>query len=259
MTAATYAESADTYREPMPEHPTSKRSNAVSATQAGAALVLLAAALGSTPAVAAPAPQPLHRADLTVTEGTVASVPTQAVPAGFHGPVLVTRSPGMRAVHRDGGRHARRATLRFRLRGPSDTIKPLGSGEIRRQIGLKLRAKDPCNLVYAMWRDQDHPAIVVSVKRNPGQHTSAECGNRGYTDVATIPAPTGRVGATHVLDARTRRTADGSLALSVFADGARVSRLRISAALTAGIEGGIGVRSDNGNYLFSLSAGGAAG
>ena len=210
----------------MPEHRTSRRPTAVPAAQAGAALILAAGALWGAPAVAAPALAPLHRGDLTVTQGTVSSVPRQAAPAGFRGPVLMTRSPGMRAVHRDGGRHATRVTLRFRLRGPSETTKPLGSGAIRRQIGLKLRAKDPCNLVYVMWRDQPAPVIVVSVKRNPGEHTSAECGNRGYTDVATIPAPEGRAGVTHVLDARTRRTPDGGLALSVFADGSRVRAQR---------------------------------
>jgi hypothetical protein len=46
-----------------------------------------------------------------------------------------------------------------------------------------LRAEDACNLVYLMWRIEPESRLVVSVKRNPGQHASAECGNRGYQNV----------------------------------------------------------------------------
>ena len=34
----------------------------------------------------------------------------------------------------------------------------------------KLRAEDACNLVYVMWRIEPQSRLVVSVKRNPGQH-----------------------------------------------------------------------------------------
>ena len=47
-------------------------------------------------------------------------------------------------------------------------------------------AQDPCNLVYAMWRIEPESKLVVSVKSNPGQHTSAECGNRGYRNIKPI-------------------------------------------------------------------------
>ena len=63
---------------------------------------------------------------------------------------------------------------------------PLASGEMRRQFGLKLRAEDACNLVYAMWRIEPESKLVVSVKSNPGQHTSAQCGNRGYQNIKPL-------------------------------------------------------------------------
>ncbi|HEY6387149.1 MAG TPA: hypothetical protein VIX91_15845 [Candidatus Acidoferrum sp.] len=71
----------------------------------------------------------------------------------------------------------------FTYLGQTAGEKPLGSGEMRRQFGLKLRAQDPCNLVYAMWRIEPESKLVVSVKSNPGQHDSAECGNRGYRNI----------------------------------------------------------------------------
>src|SRR4051794_10850143 len=156
---------------------------------------------------------------------------------------LQTRSGEMRATENDGGRHAATARLRFRLLGASDEVVPLGSGLVRQQIGLKLRAADPCNLVYVMWRTAPDSRIAIFVKRNPGQTTSAECGNRGYTDVATVPAAGAADGGEHVLEARTRRTADGGLRLTVLTDGVVWDRELLPAALVGGLEGPIGVRS----------------
>src|SRR4051794_10068286 len=151
-------------------------------------LAALAAALAAGPAAAggAPAFKDVKRPSLEVTEGAIS-------PAGKA--TLRTRSAAMRAVVRDNGRHATRARLRFRLLGDSDTVKPLGSGQVRQQIGLKLRASDPCNLLYVMWHAQPDSAIEISVKRNPGQTTSTQCGNRGYTELASVPraAPDGRL------------------------------------------------------------------
>ena len=209
-----------------------------------AALVALAA-LGSSASVAkAPPWKDLRPAGLQVTEGAIA-------PAGEV--VMRTRSAATRAVARDGGRHAAKARLRFRALGPSDTVAPLGSGLVRRQIGLKLRAADPCNLLYVMWHATPEQSIQVQVKRNPGQTTSAQCGNRGYTEVASIPMPPADR-ALHTLEAQTKRVAGGALVLAVYADGDMVQRLTIPADLAAGLDGPIGVRSDNGHYLFRLAA-----
>jgi hypothetical protein len=166
---------------------------------------------------------------------------------------LQTRSGEMRATERDRGRHAATARLRFRLLGPSDEVVPLGSGLVRRQIGLKLRAADPCNLVYVMWRSAPDSRIAIFVKRNPGQTTSAQCGNRGYTDVATVPAATAADGAAHVLEARTRPVPGGGLRLVVLTDGVVWARETLPAALVSGLDGPVGVRSDNGAYAFRLA------
>jgi hypothetical protein len=65
-----------------------------------------------------------------------------------------------------------------------------------------------------------------------------------------MPAPDKRV---HTLEARTRRQADGSLVLAVYTDAKLLRRMTLPAAMTAGLEGPVGVRSDNGDYLFRLS------
>jgi hypothetical protein len=209
------------------------------------ALMGLAAAFGATPAVAAGAKafKVVRQAQLEVTEGTIS-------PAGKV--TLRTRSGAMRAVVRDGGKHATSGRLRFKLLGASQDVKPLGSGLVRRQIGLKLRAADPCNLLYVMWHAEPDHAIQVQVKSNPGQTTSAQCGNRGYQELAEIPmpAPDKRV---HTLEARTRRAAGGSLVLAIYTDGKLLRRMTLPAPLTAGLDGPVGVRSDNGDYLFRLS------
>lgn len=80
----------------------------------------------------------------------------------------------------------------------------LGSGETRRQFGLKLRAENACNLVYAMWRIEPESRVVVSIKSNPGQTMSSECGNRGYQNIKpqhSFPVPLSRPGEAHTLSA----------------------------------------------------------
>ena len=211
------------------------------------ALIAIAAALAATPAIAVvPAWQVVGRSQLLVTSGAI----SQSSPLS----TLHTSSAVMRAVERDNGHHARQARLRFRFLGNSPTTAPLGSGLIVRQIGLKIRAGDPCNLLYVMWRDRPSPAIVISVKRNPGQTTSAQCGNRGYTTLATIPvrrAP----GALHALrELRVNAFPVGaSLGLRAYRNGAMVYSKTLAASLVGGLNGPVGVRSDNGNYTFQLA------
>jgi hypothetical protein len=211
----------------------------------GGALLAVLLASGAA-AMAAPAPmwQSVHASELTVTSGSVFAT---------GGSGLGTSSAEMRAVQRDHGRHAGRARLTLQFLANSPTTKPLGSGLIRRQIGLKLRAADPCNLLYVMWRTYPDRVIEISRKSNPGMHTSQECGNAGYSDLALIPEP-GGVHRHHVLEADTRRTADGSLVLTVYADGRLARKLTLAPTEAAGLAGPIGVRSDNGSYRFRLSA-----
>ena len=110
--------------------------------------------------------------DLRVTEGKV-------VP-GPDGLLRIEDSKVRAVVRRPTGPSAE---LRFVYLGPSAEQKPLSSGEMRSQIGLKLRAEDGCNLLYAMWRIAPKPGLVVSLKRNPGMHASGDCGNGGYTNL----------------------------------------------------------------------------
>ena len=76
------------------------------------------------------------------------------------------RHPGVRAVV--PGAQGSSARISFVYRGPTREVLPLRSGELRRQIGLKLRARDTCNLIYVMWHLAPDEGIRVQVKSNPG-------------------------------------------------------------------------------------------
>ena len=96
------------------------------------------------------------------------------------------------------------ASLTFVFRGDSARTRELASGEARRQLGLKLRAQNGCNLVYVMWRLDPTPKLEVSVKLNPGMVTHKDCGAEGYTKVKPHRAerpPELAAGATHTLRA----------------------------------------------------------
>jgi hypothetical protein len=141
---------------------------------------------------------------------------------------------------------------RFRYLGPTANEVPLASGTLRRQFGLKLRAQDACNLVYAMWRIEPESKLVVSVKSNPGQHTSAQCGNRGYRNIKphrSVPVPALSAGGEHTL----RAEMDGAQ-LRVFADHELVWDGSL-APDAFGFDGPVGMRSDNAHLEIELLAG----
>src|ERR1700722_11927375 len=54
------------------------------------------------------------------------------------------------------------AELSFIYLGYAPKLVPLTSGEIRRQLGLKLRAQDTCNVVYVMWHIEPTSGIYVA-------------------------------------------------------------------------------------------------
>ncbi len=120
------------------------------------------------------------------------------------------------------------AELAFDYPGPSHVEVPLADGELRRQIGIKLRAQDTCNVIYVMWHVAPTPGIFVQVKSNPGQSTHAECGDHGYVTVSstsgTQPPPI-RVGEQHTL----RADLAGNV-LTVLADGALAWQGQLPAA-----------------------------
>ena len=151
------------------------------------------------------------------------------------------REPKMRAVvdASDGSE----AELRFTVLGPSDGAAPLASGELRRQVGIKLRAADGCNLLYVMWRVEPKAQLVVSVKRNPGQRTHRECGARGYRNLVARagvqPAAPLAANVEHRLHAKL----DGRM-LRVWADRALAWEGEVGDEVLE-LRGPAGVRSDN--------------
>jgi hypothetical protein len=137
----------------------------------------------------------------------------------------------------------------FTFLGGTESEARLGSGELRRQFGLKLRAQDACNLVYAMWRIEPESKLVVSVKSNPGQHSSAECGNRGYRNIKPArskPLPELRSGDAHAL-----RAEMNGQEMRVLADGALVWEGSVGADALA-FDGPVGIRSDNARLQIEL-------
>ncbi len=147
------------------------------------------------------------------------------------------------------GDHSRRAELAFTYRGPSSSTAALANGEVRRQIGLKLRAQDTCNVIYVMWHVEPSPGVFVSVKRNAGSSSHSECGAGGYDNLKPTEAnaaPAIEPNAPHVLAA----TLDGATLL-VTADGNVVWRGELPGTALA-FDGPVGLRSDNGAFDFEL-------
>lgn len=144
------------------------------------------------------------------------------------------------------------AAVRVRVNGRTEHTRALASGQERRQVGLKLRAQDGCNLVYVMWRLDPKPKLDVSVKRNPGQRTAKECGADGYTKVKPITAtkylPDLLDGSEHEL----RAEISGN-SLLAWIDDQQVWRGTLPEG-AAELSGPAGVRSDNLSIdLVSLS------
>jgi hypothetical protein len=192
-----------------------------------------------------------------------ASPPTQPVPAARFCPTsgrvqalsattLRVDAPEMRGVV-PGDRSAS-AELEVVYRGSSTQVAPLADGEMRRQVGLKLRAHATCNVVYVMWQVEPAPGVHVSVKYNPGQSTHAQCRDQGYLNLpptaGAAPAPALRLGEHHVL----RAEIDAGV-LTVSADQQTVWRGRLPPQ-SFSFDGPVGVRSDNGVFDLALRTSG---
>ena len=164
----------------------------------------------------------LHPAELCATKGRISD--------------RAITEPTVRAFGKDTGGDA--AQLTFTFRGDSEATRELATGGARRQLGVKLRAQDSCNVIYVMWR-LDPSVLEISVKRNPGKRTHDECGANGYTKVATATAPALEIGARHVL-----RAEIAGDELVAWIDGGMVWRGRLPDEARA-ISGPAGLRSDN--------------
>jgi hypothetical protein len=185
--------------------------------------------------------QRIGREQLCVTNGIVS-----ALPDGH----LAIDTPSSRAVVRVGTDQT--AEVRFRYLGPTKASKPLASGELRRQIGLKLRAQDTCNLVYAMWHIGPDSKFAVSIKRNPDKHTHAECHAGGYVAMkarSRVDLPKVQPGESHWL----RASLHGD-DLTLIADGRVVWEGTLGSQM-ATLEGPVGFRTDNARFEFEFYAG----
>jgi hypothetical protein len=181
-------------------------------------------------------------ANLCVTEGG----PIRPDDAGVF-PIDVPKFRAVSALPTDAT-----AELRFTYLGPTDVTAPLGSGRERRQIGLKLRAQNGCNLVYAMWRLEPAAQISVQVKSNPGETTFAQCKNGGYRTVHALretAPPDVLPGSAHTL----RASMQGGT-LSVWADGVLAWEGPVGDDALA-FDGPVGLRTDNGRFSVSFVAG----
>lgn len=200
------------------------------------ALLVLCAACG-TSSQAAPERAPVGKLEpvkdlLCVTKGdvqlgaAVASPTTRAVALGTNGDA---------------------AAMTFAYRGHTRTTKELASGQTRKQLGLKLRAANGCNLVYVMWRTDEGkaPVIDVSVKSNPSARTHAECGADGYSKVkASRDARLGLVPVLAAGETYTLRAAIAGDELRAWIDDKLVWQGTLPESARAMV-GPAGIRSDN--------------
>jgi hypothetical protein len=189
-------------------------------------------------------PLDTRRSDLRVSLGTISQTKS-----GY----LTVVGPKERAV-RTSGKHSQ-ALLRFRYRGPSEKTAPLDSGAVIQQIGLKMRAMNTCNLLYIMWRIKPTEEIYIAIKRNSGKSKYDDCLANGYIVLGRVPLkPLGITAATqktHRLGASVTEIA-GRYAGEVTIDGRRIWSDDIDAKHISDINGPVGIRADNGSFIFKL-------
>ena len=184
------------------------------------------------------------KADMQVTLGSV--VQTES---GY----LTVVGPKERALRKSGTHQD--ATLQFQYRGRSQETSLLASGRFVSQIGLKMRSKDTCNLLYVMWRIEPEEQIVVTLKSNPGKSAHSDCGARGYTTIAAIPLRDIGVTATTQQSHRLRTRIDesnGDFTCTVYVDDKKIWTGPLNRDLIAPINGPVGFRTDNGSFIFKL-------
>lgn len=184
--------------------------------------------------------QRVTRDQLCVTNGEITTMPKGRLAINTPSSRAIVQIPTASGV----------AEIRFTYLGPSEGSKPLASGEMRRQIGLKLRALNQCNLLYIMWHIEPDAKIAVSIKRNPGQSTHEQCDAHGYATIrprAMLAAPRVLPGQSHTL-----RADLAGQDLTITADGKVVWDGSVGNGLT-GINGPIGLRTDNARFEFDYA------
>ena len=201
---------------------------------------ILGTARGPRPGPASGSMTPVSRNNLCITEGKLEELPNNR---------LAVTVPKMRAFVT--GPTLEEVEAHFTYLGPTKKSSPLASGELRRQFGLKLRAQDCCNLVYAMWRIQPKAGLVVSVKSNPGMTKSSECDAHGYQTIK--PASSGKLPRIVRGKQYTLRAIINGATKRVYANNNLVWEGDLGPDAQA-FNGPVGVRTDNGHFEFELFA-----
>ena len=200
-------------------------------------LVFLVLCLSSFAAVAVQAQ--VRPGDFDVTDGKIQA-------AGKHRLLVSTKE--MRATLKFTTEQS--ATVKFTYLGPTKEVSRLGSGQVRSQFGIKLRAQNDCNVIYVMWHFAPDQKIAVSIKHNPGKRTHAACLDRGYINnikprITDAPPPV-EPNQPHLLTA-TMSDSD----LTVTADNKMVWWGNLGPVALA-LRGPVGLRSDNARLLFDF-------
>jgi hypothetical protein len=174
--------------------------------------------------------------ELNITDGTIVKV---------NDTKFSILNNSIRGVY--GNQSLNGVEISFVYRGQSSKAQPLKSGEMRLQLGLKLRAENACNLIYVMWHIEPTQGIFVAMKHNAGMDNFRQCADNGYSTIKAtyqqrdLVKPI-KVGETHTL----RAVIDGKI-MHVFADGAEVWTGELPAEALAYV-GPVGIRSDNANF-----------
>jgi hypothetical protein len=180
--------------------------------------------------------QPIARADLAVTEGSVETSNGRLLIDVPEMRAAVLRAPTTQLIE-----------VHFTYLGPTESTTALANGEVRRQFGVKLKAQNACNLLYVMWRAAPTPNLVVSMKHNPGMQSSSQCRDGGYDNLQPArwsPLPALESGASHIL-----RADIDNQDLRVRIDGKSMWEGRIPPAAMS-FDGPVGLRSDNVRVIF---------
>src|SRR5262249_17751472 len=216
------------------------RGTFVKAKRHVALLLVAVSAAGAPPAQAQGATwRPIERSEFCVTDGSIGRTADHMIIDGAQARATVrTATPQF-------------AELRFTYLGPSAVTVPLGSGLERRQIGLKLRAQDSCNVTYAMWHIEPDQRMEVAIKRNAGKHTHTECGNDGNRIPAMWTAALAlTVGSAHTLRATLRADV-----VEIYADAVLSLTTKLDPRMLD-FDGPVGIRTDNGRFRFQYFVGG---
>ena len=161
---------------------------------------------------------------------------------------LMVSSKEMRATLK--ARTAQSVAVNFTYLGPTKEVSRLGSGEIRSQFGIKLRAQDTCNIVYVMWHFAPDQKIAVSVKRNPGQRTHEECLDRGYINNFK-PRTSGLATPVRTNEPHTLQASMAGSNLTVMADQQKIWEGDLG-PVALEFDGPVGLRSDNARVVFDF-------